>query len=387
MDSDEVIHVIYEASLKPELWPVAVAGIGEVCQAARSLLFTPFKSPSEGGIVFPHNIPQVMLERWANSSMQDDPIAQAAVSRGLAVEGSVFVGRDLVTEEELFSSALYRELWRPMQIGHVCTGVVFGYGTDSLPTTALALYRDTSANRFSTNDASQLHTFTRHVSRSLGVMYQLRSKDLEVAVTHAALDRLVVGAVLVDSHQNVRFANTSASQLLARGDLIGVTRHGDKLRLKFPSRLETHARRLQHLLNRVLAPLTSVEGRYGSEALVLTDNDGAPACVVVASPLANTSSINCHVSLSTRAILFLYELGKVDIAASLLQELFGLTAAECRAAIQVLLGGTVKDAAARLGVSVNTVKSQLQAVYAKTRTSRQTELIRLLLALAVAPRK
>ena len=40
------------------------------------------------------------------------------------------------------------------------------------------------------------------------------------------------------------------------------------------------------------------------------------------------------------------------------------------------------EIAARLGVSVNTCKTQLQAAYAKTGTHRQADLLKLLLSLA-----
>jgi DNA-binding CsgD family transcriptional regulator len=50
--------------------------------------------------------------------------------------------------------------------------------------------------------------------------------------------------------------------------------------------------------------------------------------------------------------------------------------------LQILAGGSTADMAARLNVSVNTLKTQLQAAYAKTRTNRQVDMLKLLLSLA-----
>jgi DNA-binding CsgD family transcriptional regulator len=61
-----------------------------------------------------------------------------------------------------------------------------------------------------------------------------------------------------------------------------------------------------------------------------------------------------------------------------LQEGFGLTPAEARLACALLAGGTLKDAATRIGISPNTAKTQLQVVFQKTRTGRQQELVSLL---------
>ena len=85
------------------------------------------------------------------------------------------------------------------------------------------------------------------------------------------------------------------------------------------------------------------------------------------------------------AIVFLYDLeAAASVAPGTLCELFGLTGAEARAALQVLQGGSVTDMAQRLGVAANTFKSQIKAVYAKTHTNRQADLLKLLLALAAA---
>lgn len=63
-----------------------------------------------------------------------------------------------------------------------------------------------------------------------------------------------------------------------------------------------------------------------------------------------------------------------------LERLFHLTPAEARLASLLANGVSVEDAAVQLGVTRNTVRTQLQAVFAKTRTNRQGVLIRLILS-------
>lgn len=59
-------------------------------------------------------------------------------------------------------------------------------------------------------------------------------------------------------------------------------------------------------------------------------------------------------------------------------ECFGFTPAETRTLHHILEGSTVAEAALALGVSENTVKTHLQNLFAKTRLSRQGELIKLI---------
>lgn len=59
-----------------------------------------------------------------------------------------------------------------------------------------------------------------------------------------------------------------------------------------------------------------------------------------------------------------------------------MTGAEARAALQLMQGGSSKEMARHLGISVNTFRTQLAAAYAKSNTHRQADLLKLLLALA-----
>lgn len=61
-----------------------------------------------------------------------------------------------------------------------------------------------------------------------------------------------------------------------------------------------------------------------------------------------------------------------------MRESFGLTPAETRLAARLKDGLTLKEAAAELGVSFNTVRNQLRAVFDKMGLNRQSELVRAL---------
>jgi DNA-binding CsgD family transcriptional regulator len=69
-------------------------------------------------------------------------------------------------------------------------------------------------------------------------------------------------------------------------------------------------------------------------------------------------------------------------AGRLLQEYFNLTPAEARLARFIARGEPLELAARTLGVKLPTVRSQLAAVFAKTNTCRQAQLVALLSRLA-----
>jgi DNA-binding CsgD family transcriptional regulator len=66
----------------------------------------------------------------------------------------------------------------------------------------------------------------------------------------------------------------------------------------------------------------------------------------------------------------------------LLKDLFGLTSAEARLARTISRGDTLEETAHSLGIKLSTARTQLAAVFAKTGTCRQAQLIALLVRAA-----
>jgi DNA-binding CsgD family transcriptional regulator len=64
----------------------------------------------------------------------------------------------------------------------------------------------------------------------------------------------------------------------------------------------------------------------------------------------------------------------------MIQRLFGLTQAESSLALLLADGLSLDEAADQLGVRKNTARAQLRAIFSKTGVTRQTALVRLLLA-------
>jgi DNA-binding CsgD family transcriptional regulator len=70
---------------------------------------------------------------------------------------------------------------------------------------------------------------------------------------------------------------------------------------------------------------------------------------------------------------------KPPISGPMLTELFGLTRAEATLAVRLVQGQSLDEAAAALGISRYTARAQLAAIFAKTDTHRQPQLVSLIL--------
>lgn len=382
---DEVVHAIYDAALTPASWPSAIGAVADLCGASSALLFTWAHAPSNGGFAFPHNISQQALELWALKSMHEDPFVSAALRRNLMIEGAVLMGDELVSSHELLSTPFYRELWRPAGIAGTFSCIVFDT-TDSrkLPT-VFSIYHGPEEPRFTSAQSVLLKRIVPHLSKALGVMFHLRDQQLQVASSLAALDRLPSAVLLLDGTRSVQFANRAALAAIARGNTLAMRRAtpGSGLgELHVCRRLQAHEAALQRAIGEALTKANAVAPEHFSQALVIPDETDRPQCVIHVSPLGPGNPF-AVAGDTPRVIVFLFDL---NLAAAIRPETlcsqFGMTLAEAEAALQVLQGGSVEVMAGRAGVSVNTIKTQLKAVYAKTCTNRQSDLLKLLLALA-----
>lgn len=387
---DELVHQIYDAALQPAAWPAVMARIVQACGGFCGGLFTPQHSPAQGGLMVPVDVPQSMIELWAArfSGAENDPFTRAAIARGEFREGMALNGDDLVPRQELLGSRFYRDLWQPVQIGRMCGGVVFDSTDAHKVPTVVVVFRRLLDDPFGQGQLDLLRRLLVHLSRALGVMFHLRDAELRAASSLAALDRLQCGVLLLDAAGEVCFANAGATAQIDAGAswrLDGPAHGPRRLRLARP--LQHMEPALQRTLSSALQPWGELgDDAHFSQALLLPDADGKPRCVLHAAPLGEPAARGMFAlknSGTPRAIVFLYDLAAAAaVPAALLVRLFDLTEAEARCALQLLQGGGVEAMAVRLGVSTNTARSQLHAVYAKTQAHRQADLLKLLLALA-----
>jgi DNA-binding CsgD family transcriptional regulator len=68
------------------------------------------------------------------------------------------------------------------------------------------------------------------------------------------------------------------------------------------------------------------------------------------------------------------------VTQDVLRNLYGLTPAEIRLALKLATGMSLQSAATELAISYKTARTQLAVIFRKTATSRQGELVKILLS-------
>lgn len=378
----KLIDLIYQGATDLAAWQRVPDHLGEWMQASACTIFTPMHTPDKHGFMVTNLSPSTM-ELWATKYQAHDIWAQRGFEKGYLVTGNVGRDQDLLSEQEFLESTIYKELFKPLDIGRLLTGVVFGAENKDIVPVICSFNRPFNLP-FTQQDVDKLELILPHISRALGVMFRLRDAEFRVATSMAALNRLPSGVFLLDADGGVTFANHAAKRILDRGDGLrlrnrpGVGGFADLLAvgMQFQSLLEDAVR------DSISPEILST--RHFSRAVTIPKISGKPPFVLHFSSLPAHNEFGVGGS-TPRAIAFLSDSATpIRMNADLLKSAYSLTKAEIRTAELVSDGFSLEDAAKQLDVSVNTIKSQLRQIYGKTNTNNRAKLVKLLLALAPA---
>jgi DNA-binding CsgD family transcriptional regulator len=380
----QVIGLIYEGATDPARWSRdIVPATADYLGAPGANLFTASRRLQDGGFCFYRGVTQDRIDLFMGQYLPDNPWARAAAAKGLITSGNVILGQELLTTEEWLSSRLFTEcLGRPRIAEQMMAGVIFGMESQDAMGTVYAVYRSLDDPLFDEEDRAKMQLLLPHISRSLGVMDRLRSAELTVATTLAALDRLATGAVLLDGGGRVGFANQAAQRMLERGDGLHLRKASREAGL---GELDAHEPRLSRAIGSAIDGTLRhdpYDTPHFSRAVVVPQRSGHGNYTLQFSALGGQNEFGGGRS-GYAAIVFIADDGrKPVIDPQALRSAYGLTPAEARVAIATVDHVSAKDVARVLGVSPHTVRSQIQRVYAKLGVDTRARFVKVMLGLA-----
>ncbi|MDN7182485.1 helix-turn-helix transcriptional regulator [Caballeronia sp. SEWSISQ10-4 2] len=214
-----------------------------------------------------------------------------------------------------------------------------------------------------------LDRLTPHVSRAAQLQNARFFAASELFAQVPFFDEWRQPAMLVALSGAVLRFNDATTQMLKRTTLVQIV---DGL-------LELQGRQHQRILDECHS---TADETPAYRMLRLTETEGGTVDAVYVFYHPVTVSAN-----RDRAALFTFYHPDSPplVDSNLLATAFDLTLAECRVACHIAEGRTPKEIAATIGVQHDTVRKQLQAIYQKTATNRQVDLLRLLLNLPAHP--
>ena len=369
MDSvaDEFVHAIYSAVLDAGQWKVALSKLATLAEASRAALMDSDFAASVAYREVLHGTDESDNDRYLQEFAAIDP--RIPMARGHH-KLSWLSDHEVFDEAFRKSERIYREFLVPGGVGESLFTTFSREGT-RMGTALLARGSWQSKAPQPVRDA--LDGVMPHLDRAVCLSRRFEAMASEVVLSHYVLDALPEALACVLPDGRIYRANLAFEEMLREGDLM--TSRKDVIKIR-DARL--HVRMLDALREccRIASGATSVDPNL--QLTVRIDRPKLAPGFLTIAPLAAT-----HLKTwAGRACALI----RVDQPAGVraprtLEQALDLSAAEARLVSALCSGGTLVDAAEKLGISPNTAKTQLASAFSKTGTTRQSELISLVSAL------
>jgi DNA-binding CsgD family transcriptional regulator len=366
---EPLVDMLYEAAFDVEKWPSFLVALAQVLEGTLPTLFLHNSQAHTGTLAIHAGYDSATVRSYKEHFAERNLWLREGVH--LLQPGYVRTSHMMCARTEFLRSEWYSDYCRPLGISQGIGATIL---QDATVTSNIAVFAGNSRADYDEESKGILRALLPHMQRALRVHSRIADIDLRKCELFDALERLTMGVILVTASAQVIFMNSAARSLVNAGDGLIVERTG----------LRTSRSQETSELLRLIGGAAQKTARKGIESggiLRVSRPNRRPPLETVVSPI----NLGDTWSLAERAVAALYITDparhRTDVL-TLLGRLHGLTRAEAKAAAAIVNdpGKSARVIADELGVSYNTIKTQLKHVYAKTGTSGQGELVRLILS-------
>ncbi|RYC33361.1 LuxR family transcriptional regulator [Lichenibacterium minor] len=352
----DAIAAIYACATEPARWPDALQRIADVFGDVGALLIHRREDGGLATVVSPalrHCVELYETVWWRH----DIRAARAMQHHYAAAAGAALTDRHCVTDEEVLTHPIYTDFLAPL-------GLRWTASVEVSPTAGtqvgLSVFREIAGDPYTDDELHAVADLGRHAEQALRLGLRIVEAEAVSLGLGDALARLASGVFVVDASHRVVFCNGRARQLA--GTIFAI-RDG-----RLTCRSPIQGDRFHALLDaagrpgRATSPMV-VEGGADRSAVYVFPFDGAASGLAAAGP---------------HAVVLALDLAQgAPLDPGLVRDVYGLTLGEARVAALVGAGVTPREAAAKLDLAEETVRSVLKRVFSKLDVSRQAELTQL----------
>jgi DNA-binding CsgD family transcriptional regulator/PAS domain-containing protein len=355
-----VIESIYGCALDPRQWTTTLPAIIALTNSAAAVLSV--HSDGQAECIFHHG-----YEPFLPPDDRPFPTLHPTSSWQALCAGEIVTQRVLLVDNLKFlNSRFYKEWCLPRGLRHAL-GVVAESGSRVI---VLIANRLKTQPCYGDRDSLLFRSLISHVCQALEIAKAIDLRTMRSEAFKATLDTLSVGVYLHDRQGHLVYMNHSATRQIKAGDVLRIANN----------RLSSASAEARDALDSAIATACSDSAGQcpASIALPLQKNGAALIATVVAlnhgqcQTLTTPFVATCAVFVQDPRIAPL-------VPAEALARLFSLTLAEVDVLLALADGRSLQGVADVLGIAHSTAKSHLLKIFQKTGTSRQADLVRLVM--------
>jgi len=354
------LDLVYDSAVEPDLWPSVLQRLGEIAGAPYAALIHQDEATGKGHTIR-WNIDPACGNDFYGHFATRNPLHNTADPEATIRQWRpcVLTDEDKISKQELLRTEYYNDFMRRWDFHSVMMIRVALHGMD---TVTINLSRPRTREQYGSEEMEFARRIQPHLIRAFYLGQRVSRVRIFGDDLVAWMDRSPDALFLLGADRRISHLNQAARALLASSPSLRDV--GGRLAATRP----VEARRLDRLVAAATAPEDA--SRTGAAMLLERLPQSRPLHLTVA-PLrggGRQGAVVCISDLEARA----------NPRQQALQDIFGLTVAEARVAVALFEGATLKEAAEVFGVTRLTVRNQLAAIFEKTDTNRQSDLVRLL---------
>jgi DNA-binding CsgD family transcriptional regulator len=362
----DLIKLFYDAVMDDTLWPAALKGLTDLTnsQAASFWVLDGSDTPRLPTFIS-INFDEDSIKEYLEHMAPIDPTVQFLIAH----PHQPIVHDALVISECEKDRHPYYE-WHKRKIETHFRMV----GQTPLATSVqagVALHRTLKAGRYEPNDIDQFALLHSHLERALAIAFRLSTLGAMQQVNAEWLDRNPAAILFLDEHKRVVFSNHAAKTL--ESDRDGIKLGPGGITLMYKQDDEKLKKLISHALPHVTSP-----GISSGSAMRAIRPSGKRSYGIMVGPVSRSYPVLSAFRPAV-CIVITDPDSKNPLPIKHLQTAFGLTESEARLAAQLGLGEDLRCASEKLKITYGTARTRLAEIFRKTETSRQGELIRVLL--------
>jgi DNA-binding CsgD family transcriptional regulator len=367
----DLVDKVYDAATDSSLWPLFLVALQDYFKAEHIVMGLTDLSCKNNSISmdFAVDFDPEFQESYNSYYCRKNVMVRRASQRGAIQKGRILDFERVISIEELKKTEFYNDWGRPQNL-FLGYAPVLSMDEDTFGLLSIARGHQTGA--LTTEERLALEMLTSHLTRAvelhlrLGFLESVRSLLLEQS------NRFPGAIVFLNADGTLITQNDAAKRILDRNDGLSVDKKG-KL---YAARREDTKR-----MNNGIAAALKRPALAGSDhgPLSLPRPSGKRSysvlCFSVRMEPLYSHQDHAHV------LVFIDDPDTVASPSTvLLRRFYGLTRAEAEVAVALCRGKSINKIAIELNRSKNTIRTLVQRIFHKTDTTRQAELVTLLLS-------
>lgn len=353
---DRIVDRLYDGVTDSAAWPEALTRLCDAVGAHHAIVMAGRRDRPADGMCVSSRVAPDHLDNFVQAAAAGPVDWLQALPAGTAFDFQAVIPRKEFVRTDFFNQAI-----RPMHGYRAVFAIPLrGDGAESF----LALCRPEQAEDFTGAQTALVNRVVPHLARALRSRLRLDQAARSASAATAVMDELETAVAVVDAKLCPIVMNRAFQALVEQADPLRMRRGC----LAMDSR--DGETRLRLALRRALSDDPRAPGQH---AIPLPRRTFGPPRLLLVRRLQSAG-----VTIP-RAILILEDPARHPAhLEALAASLFELTPREAELAARVANGADLESVAAGMGVSLGTARNYLKAVFVKTHTRRQAELVALL---------